>query len=50
MSKNVDQFCHLNYTMPLELYRVLIRVRNQKTAINNKVRTVEQTIVLDPVN
>ena len=27
-----------------------MRVGNQETAINNKVRAIEQTFVLDPVN
>ena len=31
-----------------ESYMILMRIRNQKTTINNKVRAVEQIFVLDP--
>ena len=29
---------------------ILMRVGNQETTINNKVRAIEQIFVLDPVN
>ena len=39
----------LNYTISFESYVILMRIENQKTTINNKVRATEQKFVLDPV-
>ena len=33
-----------------ESYMILMRVGNQETTINNKVRAIEQILLLNPVN
>ena len=39
----------LNCAISFESYMILMRIENQKTTINNKVRATEQKFVLDPV-
>ena len=41
-------FWYLNSTISFESYMLLLRVRNQKTTINIKVRAIEQIFVFDP--
>ena len=38
-----------NFGIKLHYLLLNNRVRNQKTTINNKIRTIEQIFVLDPV-
>ena len=40
----------INCKMTIESFLILMRVRNPKTTINNKVTATEQIFVLDPVN
>ena len=40
--------CYLNCTISFE-YMIFMRVKNQKTTVNNDVKTTEQIFVIDPL-
>ena len=40
---------YLNCTISFESFMILMRVRNQKTTSNNKLRAIEQIFALDPI-